>query len=574
MRKLLTFFVAMLVTGNMFAGGLVTNTNQSAAWVRLPSRNASTGIDAAFFNPAGLMKLENGFHFSLSNQTISQSRTVTNSYSGPATTVPAPVAPVHWGLNNPSFDGEVFAPFFPSIYAVYKMDKFAFSLGFNPVGGGGGAIYETGLPSFEMSPSDLVPSLNAKAGVKGYRLDAYLKGTSTFLGFQGGVSYKINDIISVALGLRYVTAKNTYNGHLQDIQLDMGGGSWLPANTVLTGLATNLTSITQIPAGLAPAISLGFGGATLDQLVTAQKMSASDKDKIVAGLLAIGVPSANIPLMNIATISGTVTGATPTLKDQIATITANASLVSNQSADVAQTGSGITPIFSINISPAENLNIGIKYEMMTKLELTNETKQDLTVGYGTKAGFVTLPTPSVIPDMTLPVTMFPNGEKTRNDMPAVLTVGLDYRFSTSLKLSLGSNYYFDKSADYGHKINGVHVANKDIIAQNGLSFSGGLEFNISEKFLISGGYSWANKGVNSKYQSDLTFGQSTNTFGAGAAYSFSKKIQLNIGAGYTGYVKDSKTVDHTFSSTGEVIHTNEAYEKGTFLAGIGVDISF
>ena len=421
----------------MFAGGLVTNSNQSAAWVRLPSRNASVETDAAYFNPAGLMKLENGFHLSLSNQSIFQTRTITNDYSGPGGV---------YGLNVHSFDGEVTALAFPSIYAVYKMDKFAFSLGFNPVGGGGGAIYEEGLPSFEMSPSDLVPSLATKAGVQGYRLDAYFKGSSIFFGFQGGVSYKINDFISVALGLRYVSAKNTYNGYLRDVQLDMGGGSWVPASNVLTGLAINLTGITQIPTKLAPVVAGGAGTLTLAQLVGGGIMTAADKTSIEAGLAAIGIPAATIATMNVNTIRATVTGATPALNDKIAVVGANATLVANQSADVTQTASGISPIFSINISPSENLNIAVKYEMMTKLDLLNNTAQDLTVGYGTKNGNVTSPQ-SLIPDLTKPINMFPDGEKTRSDMPALLTVGLDNRLASALKLSVGSNYYFDKSAE-------------------------------------------------------------------------------------------------------------------------------
>ncbi|NTV78917.1 MAG: hypothetical protein HGA25_07260, partial [Clostridiales bacterium] len=45
----------------ILAGGLVTNTNQSAMYTRLQNRNASTDIDAVYFNPAGLTKLGNGF---------------------------------------------------------------------------------------------------------------------------------------------------------------------------------------------------------------------------------------------------------------------------------------------------------------------------------------------------------------------------------------------------------------------------------------------------------------------------------------------------------------------------------
>ena len=561
MRKLFTFVTGTLITGSVLAGGLVTNTNQSAAWVRLPSRNASVGIDAVYYNPAGLMKLENGFHLSLSNQSVFQTREIDNTYAGPATAT-SPTG--GYGLNNHVYKGTVTALAFPSIYAAYKMDKFAISLGFNPIGGGGGAEYKTGLPSFEMGPSDLVPSL-ASQGAVGYKIDTYFKGSSTFLGFQGGVSYKVNDWLSIAAGLRYVTAKNTYNGYLKDIQLDMGGGTWVPATTVLQGVAAQLTSITTIPSKLAPAIAGGAGTMTLTQLVGAGMMAASDKTNIEAGLAAIGVPSASIPLMNVNTISGTVTGATPALNAQAASATATSTLVADQSADVAQTGSGISPIFSVNLSPSEKLNIAIKYEMMTKLELTNKTATDLTVGYKTDG---------------TPITMFPNGEKTRNDMPAMLAVGIDYKLAPNFKISLGSNYFFDKNADYGHKVDDdlnsstptVHIANKYIIFDNGYSVQGGLEYNISEKLLVSGGYVWANRGVNPKYQSDLTYGLATQTFGIGGAYSFTDKIQLNLGYGYTAYQTDSKYIDHVNGKT--LYNPLETYKKSTTILGIGLDIRF
>lgn len=570
MRKLLTFVASVLVTGSMFAGGLVTNTNQSAAWVRLPSRNASTSIDAAYYNPAGLMKLENGIHLSVSNQSIFQTRDIVNFYGGPGGS---------YGLNQYRYEGTVTAIAFPSIYAVYKMDKFAFSIGFNPIGGGGGAEYKKGLPSFEMSPSDLVPSLQAKAGVQGYRMDPYFKGSSTFMGYQGGIAYKINDYISIAAGIRYVTAKNTYEGYLKDIQLDMGGGAWVPANTVLDGLATQLTGITTIPTSLAPAISGGLGGQNLTVAASLSPAIAAAKPGIESALAAIGVPAAAIPSMTLATISATVTGATPALRDQVAGLAASSSLVSNQSADVAQTGSGITPIFSINISPSENLNIAIKYEMKTKLELTNETKQDLTVGYETMNGNVLVPQ-SKIPNMAVPITMFPNGAKTNNDMPDMLSLGIDYKVSDALKLSFGSNYYFDKDADYGKKVDhdlvsstpSIPISNREIINKNGMSLQAGMEYNISEKMLVSFGYVWANKGVNEKYQSDLSYGLATQTFGLGGAYNVKENIQINLGFGYTYYSPDTKNIEHVAGN--KVYVAEETYYKATKIVAVGVDFKF
>jgi long-subunit fatty acid transport protein len=117
MRRLLTFVTAALVTGTLFAGGLVTNTNQSATWARMPSRNASVKADAVYYNPAGLMMMDNGLHLSLSNQTIFQKRTIESTYTY---------------LNSGTYEGSVTAPFFPSIYAAYKLDRIAFSVGFMP----------------------------------------------------------------------------------------------------------------------------------------------------------------------------------------------------------------------------------------------------------------------------------------------------------------------------------------------------------------------------------------------------------------------------------------------------------
>jgi long-chain fatty acid transport protein len=542
MRKLLTFVAATLITGSLLAGGLVTNTNQSASWVRLPARNASVNIDAVYYNPAGLMKLENGFHLSLSNQSIFQTREIENSYAGPGGL---------YGLNEHIYKGSVTAIAFPSIYAAYKMDKLAVFLGFNPVGGGGGATYDQGLPSFEMTPSDLVPAL-ASRGATAYRLDAFLEGSSTFMGYQGGLSYKINDWLSVAAGLRYVTAKNTYLGHLTDIEVNMGG-AWTRADAIMTGIAS---AYTTAATGTTALVAGGAGSLTFAQAQGMGLINATQRAQFEGALTAVGYPVTTPIQQADAVYKGTATK-----------YTATSTLLADQNADVEQTGSGITPIFSVNISPSENLNIAVKYEMATTLELKNKTTSDFLIGY-TSTG--------------TPITMFPNGATLRNDMPAMLALGLDYKISESLRLSIGSNYYFDKSADYGHKVDNdlnsstptVPIANSEIIDDNGLSFQFGLQYNISEKFLVSGGYVWANQGVNDLYQSDLTYGLGTQTFGLGGAYSVNEKIQINLGAGYTLYKEDSKTVDHIFSGNNTNIPATETYNKNTMMVGIGVDFRF
>ena len=542
MRKFLTFITATFIGGSLFAGGVVTNTNQSAAWVRLPSRNASVGIDAAYFNPAGLMKLKNGFHISVSNQSISQTKKVENFYTGPGGL---------YGLKKNVYEGKIWAPAFPSIYAVYKMDKFAFSFGFNPVGGGGGATFKRGLPSFELGPSDLVPVLAATQGASSYYLEPYFEGASIFFGFQGGVSFKINDMFSVAAGLRYVSAENTYKGYLNSISVKIATG-FTKASDIMTDLATNYTT-----AAVSTTALVGAGAGTLT-LAAAQGLgyiTLPQRTALEGALTAVGYPT-TVPISSADAI----------FKGSALNFTQKATLVSDQSADVTQTGSGVAPIFSVNYSPSENLNIALKYEGATKIVLENKTVMDLKVGY-TATG--------------APVTMFPDGELTNNDMPAMLSLGIDYKPSDNFKICMGANYFFDKSADYGHKMDldnlsstpSEHVNNSFIIDHNGFSLQGGLELNITEKLLVSGGYIFANKGVNDKYQSDLTYFLGSQTFGVGGAYLVKDNLLVNIGLSSTKYKNAEKYINYA-SATGHLFAPKEIYFKNALIFAVGVDFSF
>ena len=67
-KKLLISAAALIVSTSTFAGGILTNTNQNATFLRNPARNAAIAIDGVYNNPAGIAFLEEGFHFSLSWQ--------------------------------------------------------------------------------------------------------------------------------------------------------------------------------------------------------------------------------------------------------------------------------------------------------------------------------------------------------------------------------------------------------------------------------------------------------------------------------------------------------------------------
>jgi len=364
-------------------------------------------------------------------------------------------------------------------------------------------------------------------------------------------------MISVAAGFRLVTAKNTYNGYLRDISINPNypafgayTGSMVLASDFFTSGATALGTLaagaTAYNAGLQPIID-GGGSAVLLSNGTAVGLTATDIATIQTIMGAAGQTPAQIGGATIAYAQAVLGGAAPVFTASATTMTGYAAATQDIEVDAEETGTGYAPILSVNISPNDMLNIAIKYEFLTKLELTT------SLAGPTKGGGI-----------------FIQDEIKRADMPAMLAVGVDYRLA-SLKLSLGGNFYFDKSADYGHKIDGAHVDNSEIIESNGMSLQGGLEYNVSENWLVSAGYVYGNKGVNSLYQSDLTFGNATHTFGGGGAFTLNN-LRINLGASYTMYLENEKSVNHFLGATN--LLPTETYTKNTIVVGVGVELSF
>ncbi|HLO57374.1 MAG TPA: outer membrane protein transport protein [Bacteroidales bacterium] len=490
---LITSFV--FIASVAFGGGIVTNSNQSAYWVRTLVRDAAIGPDAVYFNPAGLTKMEDGFHFSLNSQSIFQSKDVTSSYPFLS---PSPK----------KYLGDVKAPVFPGVYATWKKSKIAVSFGFNPIGGGGGAEYKKGLPSFESSISGLVPMLQSSlqpldaglttgytfnpnfSNITGYSADIYFKGSSIYFGYQLGLTYQINDMISAYLGGRLVTAKNKYKGHIRDIAIDV-----------------------------APAAA-GYG-----TLYNVQPGSYTPGNYLRGVASAVGVPA-----MNAAILNGTAAvldGATADME-----------------VDAEESGTGFAPILGVNLALSEKLNIGLKYEFKTKLDLKQNVKDNLGGG------------------------IFVNDSTVHSDMPAMFSLGVAYKITPKFSATAGFHYYFDKAANYGKTLdlNGEAVKNDKVIDKNYYELGLGLEYGITDNIFFSAGYLYAKPGVSADYQSDMSYALPSSTVGGGFGIKFSESIMANLGVSYSIYKEETKTlIDGT---------TTEKYFKNTLILGIGLDFAF
>lgn len=463
MKKQFLIFVLAMGSVQVFAGGVITNTNQSTQFVRTVSRNASLDDDAVYFNPAATAQFSEGLHLSYSHQICIQKRTTTDDFPT---------------LNNHEYEGNVFVPAFPNLYATWKKNNLALFFGFGPVGGGGSAEYEKGLASFERQISmmpGMITSMGSSMGLSAsaYDVNINFTGTSILYGGRIGGAYSfLDDKLAVSLGVAAIYQKNAYKGSIKDIQLNptcalLGmNGDMMPATTFFTTLSTALASLNPTMAATAAA----YAGAVADKEV-----------------------------------------------------------------DAVQTGFGLAPIVGFNFKPDDRLNIGIKYEGRTKMELTNDTKKDDT-------------------------GMFTDDSTFRKDIPAIVSLGIGGNFTDKFRGSFSYTYYFDKNADWGGR--------EEQMDKNTMDVAGSLEYDVIPLLTLSAGYSRSISGTSEEFQTDMDYALSSNAFGMGGRLNLSEKLKVDFGFMYVAYDKVEKS-----STFNNVSHT-ESFDRTNKSFSLGVSYAF
>ena len=188
--------LALATASIVHAGGLMTNTNYHIAFDRMFARGATTEIDAAYSNPAGLAWGHEGWQLSLNFQKPWQNRDIECSIPG------------FLGSNfDKKYNGVASAPIVPALFASYKKENWAFSTMIGIVGSGGFVKYDEGIPMFEVP----IRALLAQAGMMPdkYNYSANMKGKQYIYGAQFNITRKINDNFSAAIGIR----ANYYDGY-------------------------------------------------------------------------------------------------------------------------------------------------------------------------------------------------------------------------------------------------------------------------------------------------------------------------------------------------------------------------
>jgi long-chain fatty acid transport protein len=239
-RKLfISALLALATTATVHAGGLMTNTNYHIAFDRMFARGATTEIDAAYSNPAGLAWGHEGFQFSLNFQKPWQYRNI-------ELTTPA---------GSHTYEGKASAPIVPALFASYKKDRWALSTMIGIVGSGGFVEYQEGVPMFNALLGGTITSLTQSLSdaTSGYapvvtpdQYDAEMKGKQYIYGGQLNFTYKIVDCLSAAVGIRANYYDGYYRGHVKAAQSSLGE------------LANLSLDVDQKGWGFTPLVSVAF----------------------------------------------------------------------------------------------------------------------------------------------------------------------------------------------------------------------------------------------------------------------------------------------------------------------------
>lgn len=193
-RSLLFIFLCLIST-TVINAQMDNLSNMSAKWVSSNTRNAATdGADIVNYNPAGTVRLSDGLHINLSNQTM----------------IRKPEHTFNIGAGDQTYGQDGIDPFLPMLYVSYKKNNWALSSGTYISGGGATANYPDGSVNTNLLGYQVMYYVNYISPSHYTTLsDQFLKASSYYLTVPLVFSYSISDQLSFAAGARYIKGINS-----------------------------------------------------------------------------------------------------------------------------------------------------------------------------------------------------------------------------------------------------------------------------------------------------------------------------------------------------------------------------
>lgn len=538
MKRFTLVAMTMLFMGNVaYAGGHLTNTNQSIEFLRNPARDAAIGLDGVYSNPAGVAFLSDGLHIGFNWQYAHQTRIVDSQNEL-----------FKYGYKNNDndtkrFKGVADAPFLPSLQAAYNKNNWSFQFNFAVTGGGGKCKFDQGIGSFETIVGAIAnklietsTQLNQLTGlfdssvpnVTGYDVDAFMKGKQFYFGVQVGAARKINDNLSVYGGLRLLYGTARYEARLNNIRV-MDGTEGITLPEYFEGVKGGLYK-----AG----VNLATNGST--HYVT----------KLANALIGQGIPAEQATEQAIDKVS--------TAANQLNAFSQPESELNKRAETLApyakgmnlksdQSGWGIAPVIGIDYKYG-NFNFAAKYEFKTRMRMKNDSDLKTSNIEATDK--------------------YVDGTEVPEDSPALLTLGAQWEMTPGVRLNLGYHHFFDKDCHW-------YKHSEKVLDGNTNEYLAGAEWDITKKLQVSGGVQFTRYGLSDQFMNDMSFVVNSWSFGFGVGYQATDKVKLNAAYFQTNYEDyDMNTPKQDMPSLGLTIPAGKnSFTRTNRVIGVGVEVT-
>ena len=546
MKRIKLAALAIAFMGNTaFAGGILTNTNQSVHFLRNPARDAAIGLDGVYSNPAGVAFMSDGLHLGFNWQYAHQTRIVDSQNEL------FKLGYKNNGNANKRFKGVANAPFLPSVQAAYNKGNWSYQFNFAVTGGGGKCKFDEGVGSFEsvigavaqkligtsqMLNQQLAPLGASVPNVTGYDVDAFMKGEQYYFGFQLGAARKLTENLSVYGGLRLLVGLGTYEARMNNIRV-MNGDQRMTLPDYFKGINDGLTNAKATLTANGELIQNG-----IQQYVTGYMAAGMTQEQ------AMATPE----VQNLVQQGQTVAAAGQRLQAVGEQLTESAEKMAPYSNGINlksdQTGWGIAPVIGVDYKLG-NFNFAAKYEFKTRMRMKNN---------------------SDLEQSTIEATdKYVDGTEVPEDSPALLTLGAEWSVVPTVRVSAGYHLYFDKDAHW-------YQHSERELKGNSMEYLAGVEWDITDKLQVSTGGQLTRYQLSDSYMNDMSFVVNSWTFGLGLGYQLNKTVKLNAAyfqTNYSDYNMDTPAKEMTSLGIG-IPAGHSKFTRTNRVIGVGCELTF
>lgn len=202
--------------------------------------------------------------------------------------------------------------------------------------------------------------------------------------------------------------------------------------------------------------------------------------------------------------------------------------------DYEYEATGFTPIFGLDVRPVEGLTLGVRYEMETTLDFDYSINQASAVS-SSAAGPATAAAVGLATNLAALVP----AEATQN-LPSILSVGLEYAFTPSLTVSMMTAIYFVGDMDY----DGL-----EDYFDTGFEVALGVQYTVNERLSLGASCMYTDQGAkDSLYEASANLlSVSANppldslNFSLGGRYEIIRNLHILLAGGYIYYFPHTAT---------------------------------